>query len=692
MVDPTMVSMVVDVCCCTEATARLALELNSDPSAAIELVLGGDPRLKQPRGHAPTPALAPAPAASGAASWESMPPGPERAAARAAARKAERAAAAAGTPKAMAAPPPEPLQPEPEPALAAPPLGGGYSIIQSKKDQDDTFIVPRKQRPQKPKQLQPATKANEKDAPDSSSTVVLARSGNITKRGENRQKKGGVDFKTTNLRVSDPSKLLKKGRQMCLCQGMHHRLIGNCGACGLIVCEQIGLGPCLFCDGDGNPHPDYARGVQVEGSKEQLAQLQKERRQEGGRGRRGGPAAARGAEEGVIIKGGRSSVNPGHKSGASSAAKETPEELAEQARKAKDKLLEFDRTAAKRTQVIDDQSDWYDASATTLMWLNDEERKKHEQNMIDEELKEKAEREEARKVKLSFDFAGRKILAGANAPEADRPQNLGTNADDDGDEDGVGTSAYGGGANNLMGSGNAGSGGRSGNSTAEIVAGSQGGGGGSYSNPFLRGPKPAYTAIIAALPDAEPSGESKASSRSRIQDDDSSGGTDLDYWRSNIDGAQMSTADTDDNESDMSQAKRRMQNVFGTVGGGSYSEDSDRLNGDLLDSRMCLSMHQPWASLLVAGIKTVEGREWPTAHRGRLWIASTIRACDPAEAEEMRAEYEERVSRGEQEALPWPEHFPASMLLGCIDVTDCIDQVCPTNTSSLATHFLIQIQ
>lgn len=40
----------------------------------------------------------------------------------------------------------------------------------------------------------------------------------------------------------------------------------------------------------------------------------------------------------------------------------------------------------------------------------------------------------------------------------------------------------------------------------------------------------------------------------------------------------------------------------------------------------------------------------------------------------MREEYEERVSRGEQEALPWPEHFPSSMLLGCIDVTDCIDQ------------------
>eukprot|EP01043_Picozoa_sp_COSAG02_P020480 COSAG02_NODE_1012_length_15221_cov_33.681524_6_plen_490_part_00 len=479
-----MVAMVVDVCCCSEGKARMALELNSDPSAAIELVLGQDPRLEQPSGHAPVSpppaALAPAPAptSSGMVSWESMPPGPERAAARAAARKAERAAAAAGSsaPTAKAAPTlrpqPEP-EPEPEPvAAAAPPLGGGY-YIKSKKDQDDTLVVPRKQqKPHKPNQVRPAAEKGEAKTQDSNgSTVILARSGNIAKRGENRQKKGGVDFKTTNLRVADPSKLLKKGRQMCLCQGMHHRLIGSCGACGLIVCEQIGLGPCLFCDGDGSPQQEYACGVQVEGSKEQLAQLQKERQKQGrrqrdarragaqGRSRRGGGATAKPSDEGVIIKGGRSSVNPDQKPG-TPATEATPEELAEKARKAKDKLLEFDRTAAKRTQVIDDQSDWYDASATTLMWLNDEERKKHEQGIIDAELKEKAEREEARKVKLSFDFAGRKIMPSITAPENDASQGDNTDGmtdnDDDDDDGGVGTSAYGGGANNVMGSGGGG--------------------------------------------------------------------------------------------------------------------------------------------------------------------------------------------------------------------------------------------
>lgn len=37
----------------------------------------------------------------------------------------------------------------------------------------------------------------------------------------------------------------------------------------------------------------------------------------------------------------------------------------------------------------------------------------------------------------------------------------------------------------------------------------------------------------------------------------------------------------------------------------------------------CLSLHQPWASLLVFGVKRIEGRPWSTDYRGRLWIHAT---------------------------------------------------------------------
>jgi hypothetical protein len=38
-----------------------------------------------------------------------------------------------------------------------------------------------------------------------------------------------------------------------------------------------------------------------------------------------------------------------------------------------------------------------------------------------------------------------------------------------------------------------------------------------------------------------------------------------------------------------------------------------------------VSIKQPWASLIAAGIKTLEIRQWPTEHRGPLLIVSSRR-------------------------------------------------------------------
>lgn len=43
-----------------------------------------------------------------------------------------------------------------------------------------------------------------------------------------------------------------------------------------------------------------------------------------------------------------------------------------------------------------------------------------------------------------------------------------------------------------------------------------------------------------------------------------------------------------------------------------------------MNAHICMLLSkQPWASLLVYGIKRIEGRSWPTQHRGRLWIHAT---------------------------------------------------------------------
>src|SRR5206468_872693 len=42
--------------------------------------------------------------------------------------------------------------------------------------------------------------------------------------------------------------------------------------------------------------------------------------------------------------------------------------------------------------------------------------------------------------------------------------------------------------------------------------------------------------------------------------------------------------------------------------------------GSMPDVWYALSVKQPWAALLAAGVKTVEVRTWPTGRRGRLLI------------------------------------------------------------------------
>jgi ASCH domain len=41
-----------------------------------------------------------------------------------------------------------------------------------------------------------------------------------------------------------------------------------------------------------------------------------------------------------------------------------------------------------------------------------------------------------------------------------------------------------------------------------------------------------------------------------------------------------------------------------------------------------LTVRQPWASLIVNGMKTVENRTWVTDYRGRLWIHASAAKVD----------------------------------------------------------------
>ncbi|CAL9207867.1 unnamed protein product, partial [Musa hybrid cultivar] len=86
----------------------------------------------------------------------------------------------------------------------------------------------------------------------------------------------------------------------------------------------------------------------------------------------------------------------------------------------------------------------------------------------------------------------------------------------------------------------------------------------------------------------------------------------------------------------------------------------------------CLTMHQPWASLLVYGIKRVEGRSWPAPLTGRLWIHAASKVPEPETIKAMENFYREIYAVAGVKDIKFPEHYPVSRLLGCVEVVGCV--------------------
>jgi hypothetical protein len=75
--------------------------------------------------------------------------------------------------------------------------------------------------------------------------------------------------------------------------------------------------------------------------------------------------------------------------------------------------------------------------------------------------------------------------------------------------------------------------------------------------------------------------------------------------------------------------------------------------------QMALLVWQPWAYLLVTGVKDVENRTWGTAHRGRLWIHASQR-FDAGAYRALRAA-----------GVDLPE-LPRGALVGAVELIACV--------------------
>ena len=87
---------------------------------------------------------------------------------------------------------------------------------------------------------------------------------------------------------------------------------------------------------------------------------------------------------------------------------------------------------------------------------------------------------------------------------------------------------------------------------------------------------------------------------------------------------------------------------------------------------MCLSMHQPWASLLILGFKRFEGRDWTTKYRGPLWIHATAQKPKPEDIEALEQACRQHYASLGEDMPPFPARYFNSSLIGRVDLIDVL--------------------
>lgn len=82
------------------------------------------------------------------------------------------------------------------------------------------------------------------------------------------------------------------------------------------------------------------------------------------------------------------------------------------------------------------------------------------------------------------------------------------------------------------------------------------------------------------------------------------------------------------------------------------------------DGRTCLTIHQPWAWLIVHGLKDVENRTWRTPYRGPLYIHAG-KKLDETAREFVRLQFPEIQ-------LPPDEDLKRGGIIGRVNLKECV--------------------
>lgn len=89
------------------------------------------------------------------------------------------------------------------------------------------------------------------------------------------------------------------------------------------------------------------------------------------------------------------------------------------------------------------------------------------------------------------------------------------------------------------------------------------------------------------------------------------------------------------------------------------------------DLNKAISIKQPWAYLICAGIKDVENRTWPTKYRGRVYIHASAKPVGQYFSEGVFTA-DQLNSLIQSKKINLIEKVQLSAIIGHVDIVDCV--------------------
>ncbi|CAO0796922.1 unnamed protein product [Mucor circinelloides] len=207
------------------------------------------------------------------------------------------------------------------------------------------------------------------------STTNASASAKKEKKTSKKEMTLEAALKELDIKAETPG----KKRKPCQCQATKHPLLTaapNCLNCGKIICTAEGVGPCSFCES-----PVLSKEQQVALIAEAKKKRAEQKQAQNQPAKRAPGSANSGGKAAYASKLGGGNIS----SYGSSYQSSDDDDSRLKAEQHKEKLLEFQRTSAQRSTVIDQATDFELPTDQSNPWLTSQERalmlKKQQSNL-----------------------------------------------------------------------------------------------------------------------------------------------------------------------------------------------------------------------------------------------------------------------------------------------------------------------